>query len=66
MSVLSENNGPLAPETTITQTSTLAVLQNIWIELKVISYVLRQGLNIADEDAAIRNSITVSDLTNVG
>lgn len=66
MSVQSVNPGPVAPENTMTLTDELAVLNNIWLELKVISLILKQGFNITDEDAAIRNSLTVVDLTNKG
>ena len=65
MGVISNNPGPLAQETTVTQTNEMAVLQNIWMELKVISYILRQAYGTSDSDAAIRNSTTLVDLNTV-
>lgn len=65
MGVISNNPGPLAQETTVTQTNEMAVLQNIWMELKVISYILRQAFGVTDSDAAIRNNTTLTDLNNV-
>ncbi len=65
MGVISNNQGPLAQETTVTQTNEMAVLQNIWMELKVISYILRTAYSITDSDAAIRNSTTLTDLNTL-
>lgn len=65
MSVVGGNQGPLSPETAITAPNEQAILTNIWIELKIISILLRQAFSITDDDAALRNSITVSDLQNL-
>lgn len=59
------NIGPLPAETSMMPANELAILSNIWLELKIISLLLKQGFNITDEDASIRNSLTVSDLTNL-
>lgn len=59
------NQGPLNPETSILPGNETAILASILMELKAISLILRQGFNITDEDAALRNSLTVSDLTLV-
>lgn len=66
MGVLANNQGPLSSDTAIVPLNELSVLTNIMMELRIISILLRQGFNITDEDAALRNSMTVSDLTNLG
>ena len=65
MGVISENTGPVAAETSTLQTNQMAVLQNIWLELKLISMILKTAYQITDEDAELRNSITLTDLTLV-
>lgn len=65
MSQVSVNPGPIATENTMTLNNQLGLLQNIWLELKIISALLKQIGNISDSDAAIRNSQTVNDLTQL-
>ncbi len=65
MGVVSENTGPVSPETSLLQTNQIAVLQNIWLELKVIKMILAQAYGFGDSDAALRNSLLVSDLTTL-
>lgn len=62
MSVVSQNQGPASQETSITQTNELALLQNIYLELKIMNILLKQGFSIDDSDGAIRNSLTLIDL----
>ncbi len=65
MSQVNVTPGPVATENTMLNNNQLAVLQNIWLELKIISFLLKQGFQIPDSDAAIRNSQTVTDLSSI-
>jgi hypothetical protein len=65
MSVISNNQGPVNAETSMVGTSDINILQNIYLELKVLNVILKQAFSITDEDAGIRNSLVVSDLTHI-
>lgn len=66
MSVISNNPGPLAQDTAVIPSDERQIMMNVLMELRVISLYLRQGFNITDEDGALRNSLTLSDLNNLG
>ena len=67
MSVINTNNaGPIAPDTTIVPTSDRQCLIDILMELRIIRIYLAQGFNITDEAGALRNSLTLLDLNNLG
>ena len=65
MSVINTPVNTVNAETSMLVNNELAVLQNIWLELKILNENFRQAFNLQDSDASIRNSMTVNDLTNI-
>lgn len=65
MSVISNSQGPLSAQTSITPSSELQALINIDFHLLTIIRLLQQGFGLSDSDAGIRNSTTVTDLAQV-